>query len=332
MADTVKEVIISLSRNIKDYPFTAVLDKEKKEEITEKIEDALKDFDIKFERHDIIKKEREELLPLLDTFYISKTFADKPEGRALFISEDVNAVIISNGENHIKVIAKAKGLDFDSVFEFVNRLDDYLGEKFNFAFSKEFGYLSPNIENIGTAMRASAVLHLGALEKNRSVAKITSNLSKLGLIIKPLYSDNVRSFGDVYILSNSVTMGITEKAAVENLKNITEQLVSQEETMINNYVKSIENRDTIFRSLGILQNARLLTYSEALSLISNVRLGIAADLIEMDISMIDSLILKVQPVSILKDHKDDAYNRMDEIRADIVRKELGTDIQKSQIK
>lgn len=322
MADIVKEVVISLSRNIKEFPFTNRLDKEGKEDVASKIDKALCEYDEKFKKFDVSQLEREEILSILEKFYISKAYMNDPSGKYMYVSEDYDLILITNGENHIKIISKCEGLDFESAYSVMDRLDDHLSDRLPFAFSKEYGYLSPNIETIGTGMRATAILHLSALDKNRSVAKISSNLSKLGLIIKPLYTDNIRAFGDTYSLTNSVMMGITEKGAIENLKNITKQLENQEKNTMDSFVEKPENRDAIYRSYGILKYARLMKYSESLDLLSNVRMGILSGLLDGEISKIDRLVLDVQPVNILRTMGDEAYENMDEKRADIIREAL----------
>ena len=322
MAEIVNGVVISLSRNIREYPFPVRLDRQAKIEVSEKVADVLSSYDEKFEMFDISELDSYEIPALLDSFYISQKYADDVTGKILFVSEDKKLVLFTNGENHIKIVAVEKGLDFDTPYARIDRLDDYISEKLPFAFSKEYGYLCADPDNLGTGLKATSVMHLGSLDRNRAVSRISSNLSKLGLIIKPLYSDNVRPFGDMYTLTNNVSMGISEKAAIENLKNITEQLVSQETESMKNYVSKIENMDRIYRSWGILTNARIMGYAESLDLLSNIRMGVISGLIEGGTDRIDQLINDVQPVNILKTFGDDAYDDMDEKRAGIIRDAL----------
>lgn len=68
--------------------------------------------------------------------------------------------------------------------------------------------------------------------------------------------------GDIYCLSNQVTLGISEKAAIDNLKTVTLQLAAQERTARAEMVKSIETEDEIFRAYGILKSARILPVKE----------------------------------------------------------------------
>lgn len=322
MANFVKEVVVSLSRNISEYPFVNRLDKETKSDISSKIETNLKSFDEKFTLYDLEKIDKFNVVELCDEFYISSIDVDNASNISILVNEKRDIAIVTNLEDHIRIIAKSNEFDLEGTYQKADRVDDFLSEKMSFAFSKQYGYLSPNISNIGTAMNASVILFLGALNKNKSVARIASNLSNLGLVLKPVYSDGIHSYGSIYSLSNSVTMGITENAAIDNLKNISEQLISQEGSSLESFVKRIDNVDMIFRSLGILQNARVVSYKEALELLSNIRLGIEAKIISIDISTIDKLISEVQPSSVANKFNDEDFDQINIRRASIIREAL----------
>lgn len=317
MSLIIRERIVSLSRNISEYPFTNMMDKESKTELCSKISDVLETSDYKLKKYELSKLERSEILSLLESFYISSNYADDLIGKALYISEDKNLCVLINGENHIKIISKSDDKELSDVFEIANSLDDYLSEKFDYAFSSEYGYLTPNIAMLGNGMKASVIMHLPALKINNSVNKVAYNLSKLGLLLKPLYGSDNKSFGDIYSLSNSVTLGITEKNALDNLNNISNQIINQEESTRGKLVEKVSIQDTIYRSLGILQNARIIDYTEALNLLSNVRFGVSCNLIDKDIKEIDKLIFDIQPVNLI--NKVDELERINEVRADKIR-------------
>ena len=103
----------------------------------------------------------------------------------------------------------------------------------------------------------------------------------------------------MYQLSNQITLGISEQAAIENLKNITKQLIAQEEQARERICESIDVRDTIARSLGILRSALVISHDEALKLLSNVRLGVSSGQItDVTAEQIDSLMTAVEPATL----------------------------------
>lgn len=322
MSSIIREVVVSISRNIDDYPFPNALDKESKKELAGKVASSLEKSSIKFNKFDLSTLDRVDILSILQKFYFSTSIADDIEGKLVFISEDESICILVNGENHIKIISKLKGLELESAYSKAKEIETNLSNDFNFAFSKELGYLTPNLSILGTAMKASVVLHLVGLKKNDAISKISTNLSKLGLIINPLFSKESNPCGDMYSLSNAVTLGISEESAIENLKNITMQLENREEDSRKKLVEKISIQDLIFRSYGILKNARIVEYSEGMNMLSALRLGVSCNLIDYDIEKVDELINLIHPIKIIEKLGEDAYEDIDVKRAEIIREYL----------
>jgi protein arginine kinase len=170
-------------------------------------------------------------------------------------------------------------------------------------------------------MRASVMLHLPALRMSGVVNRIGANLSKLGLTMRGLYGESSKPAGAFYQLSNQVTLGISEKAAIDNLQNITTQLIAQEMRSRENLLNDIEAQDKIHRALGILKSAMLMDHSEAMQLLSLVRLGVSEKKLEtLSTDSIDKLIVEIQPASIMTRFGDDMSPRDRDIkRAEILR-------------
>ena len=129
---------------------------------------------------------------------------------------------------------------------------------------------------------------------------LANNLNKLGLTIRGAHGEGSSSEGAIYQLSNQVSLGISEKSAIENLKNITNQLISQELKQRETLVKSIETKDKVMRSLGILKTACIMSHKEAVNLLSNVRFGISTGLIDnINIETINDLLIEIQPATLM---------------------------------
>ena len=204
-----------------------------------------------------------------------------------------------NEEDHIRLQVIQKGLSLETAYDTADKLDTLLDERLEFAFDERLGYLTQCPTNLGTGMRASVMLHLPALERSKVISRISGNLSKLGLIIRGAHGEGTEPKGALYQLSNQITLGISEKAAIENLKNITLQLIAQEEQARERICKSIDVQDTIARSLGILRSALVISHDEALQLLSNVRLGISSGQItDVTAEQVDSLMTAVEPATL----------------------------------
>ena len=303
MSNVVISTRIRLARNLKGYPFPCKLNLQGREEVIEKVRDAVKNGNsVLADDFSFIKMsglDPKQSVSLVEKRLVSPEFISDPEGRALLLSSDESLSIMINEEDHIRLQVITKGLSLEQAYDTADKLDTLLDERLEFAFDEKLGYLTQCPTNLGTGMRASVMLHLPALEKSKAISRIAGSLSKLGLTIRGAHGEGTEPKGALYQLSNQVTLGIFEKAAIENLKNITAQLVSQEEQARDRLCKSIDVRDTISRSLGILRSALVISHDEALQLLSNVRLGIVSGQLEdVDIGSVDKLMTDVEPATL----------------------------------
>ena len=236
---------------------------------------------------------------LVEKRLVSPEFVSDTAGRALLLSSDERLSIMLNEEDHIRLQVITPGLSLEQAYDTADKLDTLLDERLDFAFDEKLGYLTQCPTNLGTGMRASVMLHLPALEKSNAISRIAGNLSKLGLTMRGAHGEGTEPQGALYQLSNQVTLGISEKAAIENLKNITAQLAAQEEQARERLCKSVDVQDTIARSLGILKYAVVIAHEEALRLLSNVRLGIVSGQIKnIGVDCIDKLMIDVEPATL----------------------------------
>ena len=326
--DVVISTRIRLARNLKDYPFPCKLNSQGREKVIEKVRDAVKKSnspvasDFSFIRMSELSSSQS--VSLVEKRLVSPEFISETDGRALLISKDECFSIMINEEDHIRLQVITKGLSLEQAYDTADKLDTLLDENLDFAFDEKLGYLTQCPTNLGTGMRASVMLHLPALEKSRAINRIAGNLSKLGLTIRGAHGEGTEPKGALYQLSNQVTLGISEKAAIENLKNITEQLIAQENQARERLCSSIDIQDAISRSLGILRSALVISHDEALKLLSNVRLGIVSKQItDVSTETIDRLMLAVEPATLTVSlNKNLSAPDRDIERAKLIRAEL----------
>ncbi len=328
MNNIVMETRIRLARNLKKYPFPCRLNPKQKTEVANVIIDSIKNCNSPLANDleaiwikDLNESER---ISLVEKHLASPEFISETEGRAIVLSKDRTMSIMLNEEDHIRLQILIKGDDLSGAFEIADKLDTLLDENLEFAFDENLGYLTQCPTNLGTGMRASVMLHLPALKAGRAIGRIAGNLQKLGLTIRGCYGEGTEPKGAMYQLSNQVTLGISEMSAIENLSNIAKQLEGQEKAAQERMVKSIEAQDKLCRSLGVLKTARLISCEEAVELISNVRFGVNAGVIDsVDISTIDSLIEKIQPATMMVEkEKQLTPQERDILRAEIIQSNL----------
>lgn len=305
MKDVVISTRIRLARNLADYPFPVRLDGKGKQEIIEKVKSAAEKIKLSenkgFHYCDMIKMSKTDALSLVENHLVSPEFVSNPSGRGLLLSDDNTISIMINEEDHLRIQVIEKGFELAKAFDIASKLDMALNEDLSFAYNDRLGYLTQCPTNLGTGMRASVLLHLPALTQSSAVGRISDNLSKLGLTVRGLYGEGSEPQGAMYQLSNQISLGISEENAINNLENITKQLVSQERKAREKICADVEVKDAISRSLGILRSAFTMSHNEAAKLLSNVRLGIESGIIkDIPYETVDELFTSVQPATLIK--------------------------------
>lgn len=295
--DIVISTRIRIARNLADYPFPVRLDNKSKIEVNEKIRDALEGKE-NLTYTELKTLTRSQIVSLAERHLISPEFASNSDARALLMSDNEDISIMLCEEDHIRIQVMKSGLALKEAYEFADKIDTEINQSLKYAFDEKLGYLTQCPTNLGTGMRASVMLHLPALTAKGQIGSLASTVSKLGLTIRGAYGEGMSAMGDLYQLSNQVSLGISEKSAIDNLKTITLQLAAQERAAREEASKSIETEDAVFRAYGILKSARILSTKEFMSLISKVRLGAVLGMIKTDLKTINELMVSMQPATI----------------------------------
>ena len=324
-SDIVVSTRVRLARNIADYPFPAKLNTKSRTELNNLIKEAVeKDnpFNLRFIEMKTLA--RFEAASMAERHIISPEFASDADGRALMLSPEEDISIMLNEEDHIRVQVMKSGFALDEAYEIADRIDDSLNEKFDFAFDSRIGYLTQCPTNLGTGMRASVMLHLPALTMSGQIHRLINTVSKLGLTFRGAFGEGTSATGDMYQLSNQITLGISEEYAIKNLKAITLQLCAQERAAREELLQDADTEDRIFRAYGILKWARLLSTKELMENLSLVRFGSVAGKINVPIETVNELMISMQPATInVMAGKRLEERERDMIRAKSVREKLG---------
>lgn len=304
-SDIIISTRIRLARNLSEFPFPCKLQNQQRTDVMNKIKNAIltnkKLGKYLFKFIDVSDLDKIEAISLVERHIASPELISSKKNNGLLISQCGHISIMLCEEDHLRIQVMKDGLQLDEVYGIADLIDSILDKDLSFAFDDKLGYLTQCPTNIGTGMRASLMMHLPAMRESGTVQRITEDLSKLGLTIRGIYGEGSEPKGDIYQLSNQITLGISEKAAIENLKNISLQLIKKERQSRIEMAKNIHIEDTILRSYGILKSAKLMSNDEFMKLISNVRFGVSTGIIN-DISYddINKLIVMAQPATLMK--------------------------------
>ena len=163
--DIVLSTRVRLARNLEEFPFPCRLDTASRIKVNEKVRDTLLSCVPELGLHYVTMDSlsREQAISLAERHLISPEFASVREGRALMLTEDETVGIMLCEEDHIRVQVMKAGLALMDCYVLADKIDSALDKKLNFAFDESLGYLTQCPTNLGTAMRASVMLHLPCL-------------------------------------------------------------------------------------------------------------------------------------------------------------------------
>lgn len=323
-SDIVLSTRISLARNIDGVPFPVRLNNLEKHEVNSRVLAAANASKLKLGAVQMSSLYPYEAVSLAERHIISPEFASHSDGRMLLISEDEKTVVMLCERDHMRIRCADMGLEPEKTLEAVKFCESEIGRSVKFAFDPKLGFLNQNPRDIGTGMRVSVLMHLPALSRTGVMARLSATVAKLGFSVRGSYGDGAGVKGDIYRIVNTVTMGISEYEAVDNLKTMALQLATKERAAAEEYVGDINVRDRINRSAGLIKNAVLLTADEMTELLSWVRLGALYGIVNADIDMINKMFVTMQPatLNVLTGQKlPDALK--DELRAKTVKQIFG---------
>lgn len=324
-ADVAISTRIRLARNINGFTFALKKDGER-EALENKVKEVL--FGIGYELKFLKLKDMDDItkMSLVEKHLISPNFAlEQNENGSILINEEENICIMIGEEDHLRIQVFSSGLDLKNTMNLAIELDEKLGDLLGYDISKKYGYLTRCPSNVGTGLRASVMLHLPALSMTGNDKKILESLSGLGVVVRGGYGENSEVEGQIYQISNYQTLGITENEIIENLNVMVEQIIKQERQARKFLTKDVLSlEDKIYRSYGILTNARKISTQETIKLLSMVKMGTDLGILpEMTDKKIKELYLYTKPANLQK-YKQEQYEiiERDIKRAEIIKQIL----------
>lgn len=314
-----------LARNLPGIPFSPRANSEKLVMIAETVGDAFAQSGLlsAYDRFLMTELSSAQRQFLKESHLISSEFEKGGVGRTVYFSPAMNVSLMVNEEDHLRMSSMLSGFRLTSAYRQLLSVENETGRLLRIAFSPELGFLTACPTNTGTALRLSTLLHLPALAIVGQVENALSQLGNYGLVVRGAYGENTDNTGDLYQVSNEITLGKTEEELLELLAQCVEQLVEAElnarETLMRETSDKIE--DAIYRAVGVLSMARRLDSTETASLLSRTRLGIGTmSEIPWTHAQLNWLLVQIQPSHIqTKQPQDVEASERDLTRAEMIR-------------
>ena len=291
---------IRLARNLAQHRFPGRADPAEREEILRQCQESLletpglkRSTSVRID--DLNPHERQ---LLVERHLISRELSGSEVGAGVVVNRDQSVSVMVNEEDHLRIQVLRTGFQFRKAWSVIDSLDTALEQSLDYAFSPQLGYLTACPTNLGTGMRASAMMHLPALVIAGQMEKVVRAVNQLGMVVRGQFGEGSDASGSIFQISNQTTLGEAEPIIVKRLQNVLKSIVEHE---LNARDRLLENDpaklpDKIGRAFGVLTHAHMVSSSEAMNLLSLVRLGVDLGYFPEDHRVcVDRLFIQAQP-------------------------------------
>ena len=257
--DVVISSRVRLARNFEGYPFPMMLKRDDAASVRKLIFNALLPEYTGKALDEISPIER---LILVEKHMISPDLLARADTGAYAVNGDKTMSVMMLEEDHARIQCLLPGFALPAAAEAAQKADERLGSAAPYCYDKTLGYLTSCPTNVGTGMRASLMLHLPALTMVGHMQGILQSVGKVGLTVRGIYGEGTEALGDLYQISNQITLGVSEGDTLRALSGTTMQIIELERAARRDLCNHVELEDKLYRAYGTLRYARRIDSKE----------------------------------------------------------------------
>ena len=232
---------------------------------------------------------------LVERHLISPALVRNTATGSVILERSEGVSVMLNEEDRIREQCVEKGFALPRAYSRLNGYDDRLLALLPVAYDRELGFLTACPTNLGTGMRASVMLFLPALRLIGGIeAEIARCIGEYGMTVRGVYGEGSKAQGDMYQLSNTRTLGVTEEDILRSVERAAVEICAREREAAERLARERGEAlcDRIARSYGVLTTAYKLTSAELMDLISYVKLGVILHILPLkDTETLDKLLV-----------------------------------------
>lgn len=322
--DVVVSSRVRLARNLARFRFSPRMSDTEKTAVADLIQYHLPRFrDGRLSYLDLESLDPLDRQVLVERRLISREHDEGAGSRGVAFDATESLAIMVNEEDHLRMQALRSGLQLAAAYQDVDQLDDEAAKVLDFAYDDDFGFLTACPTNVGSGMRISVMLHLPGLAMTRYLDRAFRAAHDLRLAVRGLNGEGSEAEGDLYQVSNQLTIGQTDAQIMAGLSEVITEMIAFErrarERLREKNGRLLEDR--IWRAHAVLGQARMISSGEALTHISSVRLGIKLGIVsDVNIGRLNQVFLYSLPghLQLLEGRQLDVADR-DEARARLIR-------------
>lgn len=301
-SDIVISSRIRIARNLNAYPFPMLATNQQSKEVLEQVADVVKNEELNtisnFTLVPLSGLNELEKRVLVEKHLISPALANESRNGAVILNETESISIMVNEEDHLRIQCLCPGFQIREAWDLANQIDDIFEVQLDYAFDEKRGYQTSCPTNVGTGIRASVMLHLPALVLTQQINRILSAVTQVGLAVRGLYGEGSEALGNLFQISNQITLGQSEEEIIDNLYGVVKQIIEHERAARQKLIYETKAKllDRVSRSYGILSYAAIMDSKEAAQRLSDVRLGIDLGFIKnVSSHSLNELLVMTQP-------------------------------------
>ncbi|MFH5186667.1 protein arginine kinase [Paenibacillus sp. TAB 01] len=301
-SDIVISSRIRIARNLQSYPFPMLSTNQQSKEVLDQVSQVLQDEELQkigpFSMLSLSELDELQKRVLVEKHLISPALANESRNGAVILNNNESISIMVNEEDHLRIQCLCPGFQIKEAWDTASQIDDLFEGHLDYAFDEKRGYLTSCPTNVGTGIRASVMIHLPALVLTQQINRILSAITQVGLAVRGLYGEGSEALGNLFQISNQITLGQSEQEIIDNLYGVVRQIIEHERAARQKlqYETKAKLLDRISRSFGIMSYAAIMDSKEAAQRLSDVRLGVDLGIIKnVQPQVLNELLVMTQP-------------------------------------
>lgn len=211
---------------------------------------------------------------LCEHFFCPEGFQNAAAGQGFVLDSQGRFFGQINLKDHLLLQWIDVGDSWEETWNELVKCEEFIAKELPFAFSEQFGFLTANPSDCGTALRVSAYLHVPALIALKTLNDLLQNLEDVQAI--GLEGTKEDRTADYLVIKNAYTLGLSEQEILRAVHLAATKIAGAEKTARLKIQKeqNPEIKDLISRAYGLLTHSYQLSTKEALASLSFIKLGI----------------------------------------------------------
>ena len=269
---------LSLHRNVDTFNFPWKLDAERRRLVSQVITDtfktvpALNSLSV-LTAGSIHPIDREFLT---EHFLIFELARDDLREHDLVMEKEGTLLIQINANDHLELTVVEPSGELEKALGRLLNTEREIEKHLPFAFSNRFGYLTSDPCKSGTGLVVNAYVHIPALISRGGYRQAINGEKQEGLLFTSLQGNPEDLVGDLLVVRNRWTLGVTEETIISSIHNAVLKICAEEKALRETMKGEKETKflDKVSRAIGTLQHSFTIDTSKSLRALSQVKFGI----------------------------------------------------------